>query len=128
MEATLSTAIILNIHVQVVSVDMEQVRVHVKVTLRQEPDLDVVMDNQRLSIRYLPSHVVAEKVGLPTLVLARITGNIQMERGSREKCVEINLLMSIWQGGGGGTCTCVCVPICYGSSSSTFCCSVVNIL
>ena len=65
---------------------MEQVRVHVKVTLRPEPNLDVVMDNQHsLSIRYLPSHVVAGKVGLPSLTLARITGNIQVERGSKEK-------------------------------------------
>ena len=70
---------------QVISVDTSSLRVLVKVKLHPEPEMDPIISNRKLSIRYLPSYVVAEKVGLPGLLLSRITGNIQVEKGSRDK-------------------------------------------
>ena len=71
---------------QVVSVDPAQVRVQVKVKLLPEPDMAVVVGNShRLSVRYLPSYVVSQQLGLKPLVLSRIAGNIQVERGSPDK-------------------------------------------
>ena len=64
---------------------MSQLRVHVKVKNLPEPEIDSIIDNQKLSIHYLPSYVVLERVGLPALLLSRITGNIQVEKGSRDK-------------------------------------------
>ena len=65
--------------------DMNQLRVQVKVIPQPEPELDSVVDNRRLSIHYLHSHVVAGKVKLPGVTLGRITGNILVEKGSRDK-------------------------------------------
>ena len=62
--------------------DSAQVRIQVQIENRLEPDLSV---NRHLSLRYLPSYIVGEKLGLLALVLSRITGNIQVERGGRDK-------------------------------------------
>ena len=70
---------------KVVSVDMSQLRVHVKVKVKLEPDLDAVMSNRRLYLHYTPSYVVAQQLGIPPLALSRITGNVQVERGSKAK-------------------------------------------
>ena len=64
---------------------MTQFRVQVKIQNRIEPDLYRVTNNRNLSIRYLPSYVVAEKLSLTGLVLSRISSNIQVERGSPDK-------------------------------------------
>ena len=68
-------------------VDTAQLRVQVKVNPLPEPELLSVLNNRKLFVRYLPSHVVTSEVGLPPIALARITGNIQVERGSRDKSV-----------------------------------------
>ena len=70
---------------QVASVDVKNLRVVVKVKVHPEPELEYIINDQKLSVRYLPSYVVQERVGIPSVLLARITGNIQMERGSRDK-------------------------------------------
>ena len=64
---------------------MAQLRVVVRVVVHPEPDIESVINNHKLAVRYLPSFKVAESVGLPTLVLARITSNIQVEKGSKDK-------------------------------------------
>lgn len=65
---------------------MSQLRVQVQVkSSGVEPDLSRISNNHRLSIHYLPSYVVGERLGIHSLVLSRITGNIQVERGSKEK-------------------------------------------
>ena len=68
-----------------ISVDTSALRVLVKVKLHPEPEMDTIISDRKLSIRYLPSYVVVEKAGLPALLLSRITGNIQVEKGSRDK-------------------------------------------
>lgn len=70
---------------QVISVETSSLRVLVKVKLHPEPEMESIISDRKLSIRYLPSYVVAERVGFPALLLSRITGNIQVERGSRDK-------------------------------------------
>ena len=71
---------------QILSVDQAQVRVQVKVRLLPEPDIaGIVSNSHRLSVRYLPSYLVAQKLGLNSLLLSRISGNIQVEKGSPEK-------------------------------------------
>ena len=70
---------------KVVSVDMTQLRVHVKVKVRPGPDIDAVMANRQLCLQYIPSYVVAGQLKMPSLALSRITGNVQVERGSRDK-------------------------------------------
>ena len=67
------------------SVDMTQLRVQVKVTPQPEPELLSVQHNRRLSVRYLHSRAVASEVDLPPVALARITGCIQVEKGSKNK-------------------------------------------
>ena len=64
---------------------MTQFRVQVQVRNRVEPSLAHITFNRRLSVRYLPSYLVGERLGLPGLVLSRITGTIQVERGSQDK-------------------------------------------
>ena len=64
---------------------MAHLRVVVKVVVHPELDIESVINNHMLAVRYLPSFKVAESVGLHPLVLARITSNIQVEKGSREK-------------------------------------------
>ncbi|CAI8010817.1 5'-3' exoribonuclease 1 [Geodia barretti] len=74
---------------QILSVDQAQVRVQVKVRLLPEPDIaGVVSNSHRLSVRYLPSYLVAQKLGLNSLLLSRISGNIQVEKGSPENAKE----------------------------------------
>ena len=70
---------------QVVAVDTDKLRVVVKVKVEPEVDLSVVTGDRHLSLRYLPSFVVARQLGMPALVLARITSSILVERGSRLK-------------------------------------------
>jgi len=70
---------------KVVSVDMSQLRVHVKVKETPEPDLNAVMSNRQLYLHYTPSYLVAQQLGMPPLALARITGNVQVEKGSKAK-------------------------------------------
>lgn len=65
--------------------DMTQLRVHVKVKVRPEPDIDAVMGNRQLCLQYIPSYVVAGQLKMPSLALSRITGNVQVERGSSQK-------------------------------------------
>ena len=65
--------------------DMTQLRVHVKVKVRPEPNIDAVMGNRQLNLRYVPSYMVAGQLKMPPLALSRITGNVQVERGSRNK-------------------------------------------
>lgn len=65
--------------------DMTQLRVHVKVKVRPEPNIDAVMGNRQLNLRYVPSYMVAGQLKMPPLALSRITGNVQVERGSRDK-------------------------------------------
>ena len=72
-------------HFQVVSIDMAQLRVMVKIKVHLEPELDSIINDRKLSVRYLPSFIVSDRVGLSPLLLSRITGNIQVERGSRDK-------------------------------------------
>ena len=75
---------------QIISVDPAQVRVQVKVRLLPEPDIaSVVGNSHRLSVHYLPSYIVSQQLGMKPLVLARIAGNIQVEKGSRAKYVVI---------------------------------------
>jgi 5'-3' exoribonuclease 1 len=74
---------------EILSVDQAQVRVQVKVRLLPEPDIaGVVSNSHRLSVRYLPSFVVARELGLNSLLLSRISGNIQVEKGSPENAKE----------------------------------------
>jgi len=70
---------------KVVSVDMSQLRVHVKVKETPEPDLNAVMSNRQLYLHYTPSYLVAQQLGMPPLALSRITGNVQVEKGSKAK-------------------------------------------
>lgn len=70
---------------KVVSVDMSQLRIHVKVKETPEPDLDAVMSNRQLYLHYTPSYLVAQQLGMPPLALSRITGNVQVEKGSKAK-------------------------------------------
>ncbi len=72
---------------QVMTVDMTQLRVQVRVSPQPEPELLSVQHNRRLSIRYLHSRAVSSEVDLPSVALARITANIQVEKGSRNKLV-----------------------------------------
>ena len=65
--------------------DMTQLRVHVKVKVRPEPNIDGVMRNRQLNLRYVPSYMVAGQLKMPSLALSRITGNVQVERGSKDK-------------------------------------------
>ena len=59
---------------------MSLLRVVVKVKVHPEPELDSIINNQKLSVHYLPSYVISERVGLPPVLLARITGNTQVKR------------------------------------------------
>lgn len=68
---------------------MSHLRVVVKIKVHSEPDMDSIINDQKLSLHYLPSYVVSEKVGLPALLLSRITGNIQVEKGSKDKLVQL---------------------------------------
>ena len=62
-----------------------QLRIHVKVKETPEPDLDAVMSNRQLYLHYTPSYLVAQQLGMPPLALSRITGNVQVEKGSKAK-------------------------------------------
>lgn len=71
--------------IQVLSVD-PQVRVHVRVKLLPEPDMTSVINNRHhLSVRYTPAYIVAQQLRLKSLVLSRISGNIQVEKGTPDK-------------------------------------------
>ena len=72
--------------IQILSVDPEQGRVQVKVRLVPEPDMArVVGSSHRYTVRYLPSYMVAQQLGLKSLVLSRISGSIQVEKGTPKK-------------------------------------------
>ena len=75
---------------QILSVDSAQFRVQVRVKLLPEPDMASVVTNRHyLSVHYTPSYAVAQQLGLKSLVLSRISGNIQVEKGSPAKYVHI---------------------------------------
>jgi len=44
-----------------------------------------VMNNRQLYLHYTPSYLVAQQLGMPPLALSRITGNVQVEKGSKVK-------------------------------------------
>ena len=68
------------------SVDSDQVRIQIRVKVLSEPDMVAVIGNcDHLSVYYVPSYVAAQQLGLKSLVLSRISGSIQVEKGSRNK-------------------------------------------
>ena len=68
--------------------DSAQFRVQVRVKVLPEPDMaSVITNSHHLFVHYTPSYVVAQQLGLRSLVLSRISGNIQVEKGSPEKYV-----------------------------------------
>ena len=65
--------------------EVKQFRVRVLVESRTDIDLTRISHNRHLSVRYLPSYMVGDRLGLPPLLLSRITGTIQVERGTPDK-------------------------------------------
>ena len=66
--------------------DPAQGRVQVKVKLYPEPDMArIIHTSHHHSVHYLPAYMVAQQLGMKSLVLSRISGNIQVEKGKPEK-------------------------------------------
>ncbi|KAL5015240.1 hypothetical protein ScPMuIL_009510 [Solemya velum] len=60
-------------------------RVRISVTIPEEPDIDnITFRKQYYATKYMPSHVVAQRLGLDKNFVARMTGTIMIRRGSPE--------------------------------------------
>ncbi|XP_064610977.1 5'-3' exoribonuclease 1-like [Liolophura sinensis] len=60
-------------------------RIRVSVTILQEPNLQKICDReQSLSMQYLPGFHLAQRIGVSSHLLSRITGSIFMARGSQD--------------------------------------------
>jgi len=72
---------------QVIKIDPEHKgRIQLRFEVGTEPDLTDVMDKQdRLSERYEPGFRAAQKLGMSSHVMARVTGTIFIVRGAREQ-------------------------------------------
>ena len=72
---------------KVVNIDPKhQGRIRVELFVPEEPDLTPVFNQQRsLQHAYEPSYRAAQKIGLTSHILSRITGTIFLVRGAREQ-------------------------------------------
>ncbi|XP_035697172.1 5'-3' exoribonuclease 1-like isoform X1 [Branchiostoma floridae] len=61
-------------------------RVRVLFSIPHEPDIDEIRSrsSKDLQIQYIPSYMMAQRLGITGLLLSRITGDFQILRGSRE--------------------------------------------
>ncbi|XP_032239667.2 5'-3' exoribonuclease 1 isoform X2 [Nematostella vectensis] len=70
----------------VLEVDVKQGRVRVQLRVPEEPNIaSIAKQREDLSVGYLPSHVVAQKMGISSSLLGKITAKFFIEQGSREK-------------------------------------------
>ncbi|XP_022099990.1 5'-3' exoribonuclease 1-like [Acanthaster planci] len=65
-------------------VDVEDGRVRVTLSCPVEPDLNHLRNSQsHYEIQYLPAHILAQRLGLTSLIISRLSGSIFVGRGSK---------------------------------------------
>ncbi|ESO88894.1 hypothetical protein LOTGIDRAFT_165314, partial [Lottia gigantea] len=67
---------------EVLEVDSSEGRVRVNFTVLIQPDIDKVLQQCKGTTNYVPGYVAAQKLGVHTHFLSRITGTIYLQRGS----------------------------------------------
>ena len=69
-----------------IEVDVKQNRIRVQLTVVAEPDLvSLILNQEDYTDLYMPSRIMAKRLGIPSNVLSQITGKVFLTKGDNEK-------------------------------------------